>query len=187
MENMIIFVIIAIAAMMFLGGNKKRTNEKKEAAKETEKPKAKYMDKFQLLNKTEQELMRRLHEVAETENLYVLSQVSMSQLFFINSNRPGAFQQLGEIGRKSIDFLLVRKQDTGIIAAIELNGPTHDSDKQKASDEKKKEALKQAGIPLITYFPQSLPENFKIKEAIKEATALREQYEKERNSRFRKS
>lgn len=186
MENMVILVIIAIAAMMFLGGDKKGSTQKKEPAKDAEKPKAQYMDKFQLLNKTEQELMRRLYEAAEPENLYVFSQVSMSQLFFINSNRPGAFQQLGEIGRKSIDFLLVRKNDTGIIAAIELNGPTHDSDKQKASDDKKKNALKQAGIPLITFYPNSLPDLYKIKETIKTATAQREQYEKSRNERFRK-
>lgn len=160
--------------------------QKKPTEEETEKPKARYRDKFQLLNGAEQELLRRLHEAAEPENLYVFSQVSMSQLFYINSNMngAGAFQQLGEIGRKSVDFLLVRKKDTGIVAAIELNGPTHDSEKQKASDEKKQEALQQAGIPLITFYPQTMPDVQRIKETIQTATEQRERYERARNERF---
>lgn len=120
------------------------------------KKRPQYMDKFQLLNKSEQILYERLCKA--TPKLIVFSQVSMSQIFHIQSYRKNGFIQLGEIGRKSVDFLLCRK-DTSIILAIELNGPTHDAEAQKIGDEKKRAALEEAGIPLVIFKPDEMPES----------------------------
>jgi hypothetical protein len=115
----------------------------------------KYLDKFQLLNKSELELFNRLEEAVP--KLIVFAQVSMSQVFYLNPKRRDTFSKLGEIGRKSIDFVLCRRDDTSIVAAIELNGPKHDEPGQAESDQKKRAALEDAGIPLMIYMPNNLP------------------------------
>ncbi len=148
-------------------------------AEERERPK--YRDKFQLLNKTEQELYKRLVEA--TPALVVLAQVSMSQLFHLN--RRDGYLQLGEIGRKSIDFLLCR-QDFSIVAAIELNGPTHETEKQKRADETKRRTLEDAGIPLAVFFPNDLPDVTTIRRTIAPYIVERRQYEEERDARYRR-
>lgn len=140
-----------------------------------------YMDKFALLNKCEQDLLNRLDEAMPA--LRVFCQVSMSQLFHIGYRR-GGYRQLGEIGRKSVDFLVVRRSDTSIVVAIELNGPTHEREKQKASDEKKRAALEEAGIPLLVFYPDALPSVPELREAIAPFIAKRRRYEAERNERL---
>lgn len=122
-----------------------------------------YQKKFQLLNKSEQVLFQRLKEAAP--EMLTLSQVSMSQLFFIGNFRKDGYRQIGEIGRKSIDFLICRP-DTSIILAIELNGPTHNRRKQQESDEKKRAALEEAGIPLIVIPADRIPSTDKMREMI---------------------
>jgi len=104
----------------------------------------KFQDKFSLLNKGEQTLYNMLCKAAP--DYIVFSQVSMSQIFNIPEYKKA---QIAIIGKKSVDFLLCRKDDTSIVLAIELNGPMHDSNEQKSSDETKQAALTEAGIPLV--------------------------------------
>lgn len=118
-----------------------------------ENKRSQYKDKSHLLNKCEQELYSRLREAAP--KLHIHTQVSMSQLF--NITGKNGFLQVGEIGRKSVDFLLC-KEDSSIMLAIELNGPTHEKASQKIGDEKKQIALKEAGIPLIIIKPEAIPD-----------------------------
>lgn len=111
----------------------------------------KYRDKFQLLNKSEQNLYKLLCEAAP--NYIVFTQVSMSQVFYgLDENK------LFQIGKKSIDFLLCRKDDTSMVLAIELNGIHHQEEAQIISDGFKNDALKQAGIPLLILDPAKIPE-----------------------------
>ncbi len=146
---------------------------------EAEKQRPKYRDKFQLLNKAEQDLYWRLTEAMPA--LVVLTQVSMSQVFHLN--RRDGYLQLGEVGRKSIDFLLCRK-DFSIVTAIELNGPTHEREKQKKADETKRRTLEDAGIPLVIFYPDKLPEIQEIRRTVAPYIVERRQYEAERNERY---
>ena len=117
-----------------------------------------YTQKPELLNKTEQVLLARLGEAMP--NLLIFAQVSMSQLFqFRNSFVPN------EVARKSVDFLICRK-DTSIICAIEMNGPTHKNEARMRSDATKKAAMDSAGIPLIIYTPDNMPNAERIKNDI---------------------
>ncbi len=153
----------------------------KEKKKKTEEPPSRpsYRDKFWLLNKSEQVLYWRLIEAVP--KLVVLTQVSMSQLFHLS--RQAGYLQLGEVGRKSVDFLLCR-QDFSIVLAIELNGPTHQRERQKKSDETKRRTLTEAGIPLITIYPDSIPEIPAIRKMIAPYIVDRMHYEAERNERY---
>jgi hypothetical protein len=150
----------------------------------TEAKKSKYLDKFQLLNKSEFELYQRIQEAAP--KLICFCQVSMSQVFFFFPGRKDTFTKLGEIGRKSIDFLLCRQDDTSIVAAIELNGPRHGEADQKISDEKKKAALEEAGIPLLVFTPNPLPDVKTIRDALAPMMVERRKYEAEKKERIQK-
>lgn len=143
-----------------------------------------YMDKFNLLNKTELELFNRIQEA--TPALLVFSQVSMSQVFFFHPRARDTFSKLGEVGRKSIDFLLCRRDDTSIVAAIELNGPTHERPAQQVSDVKKRAALEEAGIPLMIYTPDQLPDVDTIRRTIAPLIVERLKYEAEKRERMHK-
>lgn len=148
-----------------------------EATEEREKPK--YLDKFHLLNKYEQTLYFRLVEAMPA--LIVLSQVSLSQVFHIKGK--GGYLQVNEIGKKSLDFLICR-QDFSIVVAIELNGPTHEKEVQKKRDEKKRMALEEAGIPLMVYYPDELPEVAEIRRTIAPLIVERREYESEKQERI---
>lgn len=168
--------ILFLLKLLFGKKGKGTENTEEIRTKATDKPQ--YRDKFNLLNKSEQLIYWRLVEAVP--NLVVLSQVSMSQLFFIG---PKAKQrQLNEIGRKSVDFLLCRK-DFSIVTAIELNGPTHATASQQKSDETKRRTLEEAGIPLITIYPQDIPAVEEIRKKIAPMMVARSQYEASRNER----
>lgn len=144
----------------------------------------KYMDKFQLMNKSEQLLFARLKEAAPA--LLVFSQVSMSQLFHITNHKKNGFIQLGEIGRKSVDFLLCR-EDTSILLAIELNGPTHEREDQRNRDEKKRIALEEAGIPLAIFTPNEIPNVAELRKILAPHIVERRANEAERNDRIQQA
>lgn len=114
----------------------------------------KYKRKNHLLYKDERKLFALL-KIAFPEKL-IFSEVSMSQMFWRLN-----YYQLNKIGKKSIDFVIC-EEDTSIIAAIELNGPHHEQQKQIERDIIKKEALEEAGIPLLVYYPDKLPSIEKI-------------------------
>lgn len=144
-----------------------------------------YRDKFQLLNKTELALYRKLTEAVPA--MLVFSQVSMSQVFHINSFRKDGFLQVATIGRKSIDFLICR-QDTSIVLAIELNGPTHERAAQRERDEKKRAALEEAGIPLIVFTPDDIPADVQeLRRTLAPYVVERKNNEAARNERIRKA
>lgn len=164
--------------LRLLFGKKEKAPEKAKEAKAETAAKSQYRDKFNLLNKSEQLVYWRLVEAMP--NLVVLSQVSMSQLFFMEGKN--LYQQMGEVGRKSIDFLVCRK-DFSIVAAIELNGPTHATAKQQKSDETKRRTLEEAGIPLITLYPQDVPAVEEMRKKIAPFIVARSQYEAARNER----
>lgn len=109
-----------------------------------------FSDKFHLLNKPELDLYNML--CAAAPNYIVFAQVSMSQIFH-NLDE----EKLFAIGKKSIDFMLCRKDDTSMVLAIELNGIHHQNEAQKTSDEIKKTALESAGIPLLPIDAKNIP------------------------------
>ncbi len=144
----------------------------------------KYRDKFQLMNKSELDLFNQLRAAAP--NMLVFSQVSMSQVFHLNRFNKDDFRKLGEIGQKSIDFLICRP-DSSIVLAVESNGPHHDTAKQKAGDERKRTALEQAGIPLIVFKPGEVPDLKELRRILATDIVERKRYETERDKRYQRS
>ena len=147
-----------------------------ERADEAQSP---YRDKFRLLNNTEMALYLRLVEAVPA--MLIFSQVSMSQIFHIRG-----FTQLNEVGKKSVDFLICRRSDSSIVAALEFNGPTHMGEKQKLSDEKKRAALEEAGIPLLVITEVPLPNVTTLRRMLAPHIIERKKYETERDKRLKR-
>lgn len=140
------------------------------------KPAVAYRDKFRLLNGTEIALYQRLLRAVPA--MIVFSQVSMSQLFHIRGKN--SHMQINEIGKKSLDFVICR-QDTSIVAVLEFNGPTHLTPERMRSDEKKKSALEQAGIPLLVICETPLPTAEELRKLLAPLVVERKQREYERD------
>lgn len=142
----------------------------------------KYRDKFLLFNGTEAALYHEL--VAALPRLVVFSQVSVSQMLYIRGRDANA--QLNEIGRKSVDFLICRREGANfaMVAAIELNGAVHEQEERKRADEVKRAALVDAGIPLIVYETGNMPSIETIRHDIALAMVARKRHEQERDVRL---
>lgn len=183
-------VTIVLFALRAEGRETRQTKPTKATAEGTpslftEKSALKYRDKFRLLTPKEITLYRQL--IDATPSLLVFTQVSLSQVFHINRFTPGANQQLNEIGRKSVDFLLCR-QDTSIVLAIELNGSEHSRADRTKSDEKKKNAFETAGIPLVVLGNDEIPmEAQELRKLIAPFIVERHRYEQARDTKNSKN
>lgn len=80
------------------------------------------------------------------------------------------------VNRMSVDFV-VCDHGTHIIAAIELDDPSHDNEKRQADDAKKDKALGSANIKVIRYRVENMPNHSKIR-----LDVIGEQQERSTNS-----
>ena len=79
--------------------------------------------------------------------------------YFSNSYR---WQQ--RISQQRVDFLVCDGEDLSVVAAIELDDPTHGSADAMARDAKKNKSLRDAHIPLIRWRVEAMPDQQKIRQ-----------------------
>lgn len=121
-------------------------------------------DSFRVLDSSELDLFNRLREAAPS--LIVFAQVNMSQVYYLHSKRIDTLNRFGEIGRTSIDFLLCRRDDNSIVAAVALRAKAAAVSRTLDSDTSKFAALKEAGIPLMVYAREKLPDITTIRRSL---------------------
>ena len=68
----------------------------------------------------------------------------------------------------SADFVVCSKDST-VLAVIELDDASHETDRQKARDAKKDRALNSAGIRLLRWSVRDIPNDEAIKAALQPA------------------
>lgn len=103
------------------------------------------------LTEIEQILYYRL--VSALPDYVVLAQVQVSRIVGMKQFSQGWFNK---ISRKSVDFLICQK-NFSILAAIELDDSSHDTEERQAKDADKDAALKGAGIRMIRCRASDLP------------------------------
>jgi hypothetical protein len=112
-----------------------------------------------ILTQPEQVLYYRL--VKSLPNHVVLAQVQMSRV-------PGVKKGFrfhewnNRINRMSYDFVICDKAAT-VIAAIELDDKSHESEARIESDAKKSKATTDAGLRLVRWHVKSLPDELTIR------------------------
>jgi very-short-patch-repair endonuclease len=90
----------------------------------------------------------------------VLAQVQLSR--FLGVKKGNNFQTWNNrINRMSADFVICAK-DSSVVAVIELDDSTHDTDKRKTADAKKDNAIKAAGITIHRWNVRAIPDESTI-------------------------
>jgi very-short-patch-repair endonuclease len=86
----------------------------------------------------------------------VLAQVQLSRFLGV---KKGANVQswLNRISRMSADYVICQK-DASVIAVVELDDASHQSDRRVTADAKKESALRAAGIKLFRWQVRELPD-----------------------------
>lgn len=114
------------------------------------------------LTQPEQILYHRL--VKAMPECIVLAQVQLSRVLGIKKGFN--FQEWNNrINRMSLDYIVCLKDST-IIAAIELDDSTHENTSRIKDDEKKNKALSSAGITLIRWHVNSMPNEATIRQTL---------------------
>ena len=111
-----------------------------------------------LLTQPEQILYHRL--VNSLPRHVVLAQVQMSRVLGVK--KGFRFHEWNNrINRMSYDFVICDKAAT-VIAAIELDDKSHESEHRRDSDAKKSKATTDAGLRLVRWHVKSLPDELTI-------------------------
>jgi very-short-patch-repair endonuclease len=94
----------------------------------------------------------------------VLAQVQLSRLLGVKKgNNYHAW--LNRINRLSADFVVCNK-DSSVVAVIELDDSSHESEGRQATDAKKDKALASAGVRMIRWRTKALPDDAAIKQSL---------------------
>ena len=122
-----------------------------------------------LLTQPEQVLYHRL--VKALPNHIVLAQVQVSRVLGVKKGSR-VHEWNNRINRLSYDFVICDKAAT-VIAAIELDDKSHESERRRNTDAKKNKATMDAGLKLVRWQVKSLPDEAMIqREIIQEDAAL---------------
>jgi very-short-patch-repair endonuclease len=121
-----------------------------------------------LLTQPEQVLYFRLLN-ALPEHI-VLAQVQLSRFLGV---KKGADVQawLNRINRMSADFVVCKK-DSSVVAVIELDDASHQSERRTTADAKKNSALNAAGIKIVRWQARDMPDDATIKSCVLPTPAL---------------
>ena len=97
--------------------------------------------------------------------LLIFGQVQLSRIIRPN---PNANQQFwfNHICRMSIDYVLVAPDKKTVLAAIELDDWTHNSARRQQQDNKKDKALSCAGIPILRFHGEAMPNVAQLRQQI---------------------
>jgi hypothetical protein len=114
------------------------------------------------LTQPEQILYHRL--VVALPEYMILAQVQLSRVLGVKKG-AGFHEWNNRINRLSLDFVACLKDST-VIAAIELDDSTHNKSDRAEADAKKAKALAAAGVKLVRWQVNALPDAGAIRQAL---------------------
>ncbi|MDR0702173.1 MAG: DUF2726 domain-containing protein [Azoarcus sp.] len=101
----------------------------------------------------------RLYETLASAfpKMIVFSHVSVARILYLKGE--SGWENQSETARQSVDFLICKKSDTAILptAAVELDDPASAKKDLRGISTQKRQAFKEAGIPLLVYAVNNLP------------------------------
>ncbi len=162
MDTPTVVILLLIALVVFIPILKKRGRR----ASGNSSPWPFYVKR--LLTQPEQVLYHRL--VKSLPNHIVLAQVQVSRILGVK--KGFRFNEWNNrINRMSYDFVICDKAST-VIAAIELDDKSHESEHRIDSDAKKSKATMDAGLRLVRWQVKSLPDELTIQREFRANDAL---------------
>ena len=120
------------------------------------------------LTQPEQVLYHRI--VAAMPECIVLAQVQVSRVLGVK-NGYNPYEWNNRINRMSLDFLVCLKDST-VVAAVELDDSTHAGESRIKADANIDKALSDAGIVLVRWHVNALPDESAIRQTLASDAAL---------------
>lgn len=174
---MIIIITLILLIFIIIEVDKKnidRNKANKEAINNTINYKQYYKPKRYIITKNELKFYNVLIEIAKELNLILFSQVSLYNIIIMKENLDyyTKTKYFNKIASKSIDFVLVDKNNCRIKLCIELDDNTHRQRKRIERDKFINDLFKELEINLLRYpmYNEYYKETLKrkIKENIKD-------------------
>lgn len=141
MTYIIVILILILIYIIIDAKNPKHENEKDEKKNYNSKYiledyKKYYKPKRYVISLNELNFYNTLTEIANELNLTVFSQVSLYNIVEVlpNLNYTDKTKYLNKITKKSIDFVMVEKNNCRIKLCIELDDSTHKQENRKKRD-----------------------------------------------------
>ncbi|MDR2092551.1 MAG: DUF2726 domain-containing protein [Azoarcus sp.] len=117
----------------------------------------------------------RLHEAltAAFPRMLVFSHVSVARILYLKGESD--WENQSETARQSVDFLICKKSDTAILptVVIELDDPASAKKDLRGIGVQKRQAFKEAGIPLLLYAANNLPDVETLRRDVANAVVAR--------------
>ena len=153
-------ILVAVLVLLFLAAVVIVILKKRISSGSGDAPWPFYAKK--LLTPPEQVLYHRL--VTAMPECIVLAQVQLSRVLGVK--KGFSFNEWNNrINRMSLDFVVCLKDST-VVAAIELDDKTHEKASRVKADAKKAKALSDAGITLIRWQVNALPDENAIRQVL---------------------
>lgn len=99
--------------------------------------------------------------------LLIFSQVQLSRIIMANDDEDTDQNfWFNRICRMSVDYVLVHDDKRTVLVAIELDDWTHNTRRRQQQDEKKDKALTSAGIPILRFHGEAMPDVVNLRRQI---------------------
>ncbi|MDX1535971.1 MAG: DUF2726 domain-containing protein [Candidatus Spechtbacterales bacterium] len=107
-----------------------------------------YVRKKYFLSVAEHEFMKVLEEIIQ-DKYYIFPQVHISSLLRPSGDRSTRYTYRNKINRKSVDFVILEKNNLKPMLAIELDDRSHNSQRRQKRDHFVNKAFESANLPLL--------------------------------------
>ena len=122
-------------------------------------------------SKAENRFYSALIPIADDLEVVIFPKVGLNDIFRGKQGaRPGQYNRYAHM---HVDYLLVTKADFRPIAGIELDGSSHESDRQKERDTRKNAVFKAAGLPLVRFRNEDKNSDREVRQKIENALGER--------------
>ena len=149
MDKTLSYVIVAFVILLVLDFITRKIFANTEST-EIKKSTYRYFAKNTIMTERENKFFKQLNEILGNK-WFVVPQVHLSALLnhkVKGQNWKAAFRH---INGKSVDYVLLSKETTKPICAIELDDSSHDRADRSARDDEVERIFKQANIPLARF------------------------------------
>ena len=99
---------------------------------------------------------------------YIFAQVQLSRLIQCNDPEDEKFW-LNRINRMSADYVVVHPDVQSVMAVVELDDWSHDRADRRRADDKKDKAILSAGLPMVRFHTDHLPDTLQVRFEILDA------------------
>lgn len=151
-----LLVLLLLVVICALAQKSKRTSRRSVAALD---PTA-YLA-VKPLTKTEQAFYRLL--ASSLPGHTILAQVDLKRM--VRTKRGVAHQHFNRVAQLSLDFVVCRA-DFSVVAAVELDDPSHDRQRQRTRDAKKNDVLQAVSVKLVRFDVRRYPSERDVRNAV---------------------